>query len=106
MNTNVTRLLPLCTFLLSAAGLQTAAADQAGAPPIGISRDEMSFTVPFPSRRDFSGNGQVISLLLVGPVGDTRIINPGALFRARRYTACLLRPSIDSLEIIEIPRAD
>lgn len=36
--------------------------------------------------------------------GRTRIINPGALFRAKRYTAALLDPGRDRLEIIEIPR--
>lgn len=34
---------------------------------------------------------------------STRIINPGALFRARRYTAALLEPATDRLEVIEIP---
>jgi putative phosphoesterase len=36
--------------------------------------------------------------------GKTRIINPGALFRADRYTAAVLTPARDQLEIIEIPR--
>lgn len=35
-------------------------------------------------------------------VGKTRIINPGALFRASRYTAVILEPATDRLEIIEI----
>ncbi len=34
--------------------------------------------------------------------GGVRIINPGALFRASRYTAALLEPVTDRLEIIEI----
>ncbi len=38
--------------------------------------------------------------------GDTRIINPGALFRAPRYTAALLDPANDRLQIIEVPRSD
>ena len=37
-------------------------------------------------------------------LGSTRIINPGALFRAPRYTAALLQPAGDHLEIIQIPR--
>jgi putative phosphoesterase len=37
--------------------------------------------------------------------GATRIINPGALFRAPRYTAAVLDPVADSLEIIELNRA-
>lgn len=37
--------------------------------------------------------------------GRTRIINPGALSRAARYTAAVLDPAVDALEIIEIPRA-
>jgi putative phosphoesterase len=36
--------------------------------------------------------------------GGTRIINPGALHRARRYTAALLTPATGDLEILEIPR--
>jgi predicted phosphodiesterase len=31
-----------------------------------------------------------------------RVINPGALFRAARYTAALLDPEADRLEFIEI----
>lgn len=38
--------------------------------------------------------------------GGTRIINPGALFRAARYTAALLDPAGDRLEVIEIPRVN
>jgi putative phosphoesterase len=34
--------------------------------------------------------------------GRTRVINPGALFRAARYTAALLDPGRDRLEILEI----
>lgn len=34
--------------------------------------------------------------------GATRIINPGALFRARRYTAALLTPVTGALEFITI----
>lgn len=37
-------------------------------------------------------------------IGNTRIINPGALFRASRYTAVILEPASDWLEVIEIPR--
>jgi uncharacterized protein len=37
--------------------------------------------------------------------GQTRIINPGALFRATRYTAAVLDPAADSLEIIELSRS-
>lgn len=36
--------------------------------------------------------------------GETRIINPGALHRAVRYTAALLDPARDALEFLEIPR--
>jgi putative phosphoesterase len=35
-------------------------------------------------------------------VGSTRVINPGALFRARRYTAAVLEPETDTLEIIDL----
>ncbi|MDY7110453.1 MAG: YfcE family phosphodiesterase [Planctomycetota bacterium] len=35
-------------------------------------------------------------------VGSTRIINPGALFRARRYTAAVLDPAADALQIIDL----
>ncbi len=35
-------------------------------------------------------------------VGPTRIINPGALFRARRYTAAVLNPSNDTVEFIDV----
>lgn len=38
-------------------------------------------------------------------VGRTRIINPGALFRAPRYTVALLDPRRDSLDIIEVAKA-
>ncbi len=37
-------------------------------------------------------------------VGRTRLINPGALFRAPRYTAALLDPAADHLRIIEVPK--
>lgn len=36
-------------------------------------------------------------------LGPTRVINPGALFRARRYTAILLDPARDALTVLEIP---
>jgi len=36
-------------------------------------------------------------------IGPTRVICPGALSRARRYTAAVLDTSADSLEVIEIP---
>lgn len=36
--------------------------------------------------------------------GPTRIINPGALFRARRYTVAILDPTQDVLEIHEITK--
>lgn len=36
-------------------------------------------------------------------VGATRVINPGALFRASRYTCALLDPRANALTIIEIP---
>jgi predicted phosphodiesterase len=35
-------------------------------------------------------------------VGSTRIINPGALFRARRYTAALLTPATGALRIVTL----
>ena len=34
--------------------------------------------------------------------GPTRIINPGALFRARVYTVAVLDPEADTLEFIEV----
>jgi putative phosphoesterase len=34
--------------------------------------------------------------------GPTRIVNPGALHRAARYTAAILDPEADALEVIEI----
>ena len=37
-------------------------------------------------------------------VGVTRIINPGALHRAARYTAAVLDPAEDSLEILEVSK--
>jgi putative phosphoesterase len=39
-------------------------------------------------------------------IGGTRVINPGALFRAARYTAAVLDPGRDHLEIIEVPRPE
>ena len=36
--------------------------------------------------------------------GKTRIINPGALFRASRYTAAVLDPLGDELNFIDIPK--
>lgn len=36
--------------------------------------------------------------------GRTRLINPGALFRAPRYTVALLDPAADRLRIIEVPK--
>lgn len=36
-------------------------------------------------------------------IDRTRVINPGALFRAARYTAALLDPATDTVEWIEIP---
>jgi uncharacterized protein len=38
-------------------------------------------------------------------IGNTRIINPGALHRARRYTVALLDTAADRLELIEIAPA-
>jgi putative phosphoesterase len=38
-------------------------------------------------------------------VGATRVINPGALHRAARYTAAVLEPASDRLEIVEVARA-
>jgi len=37
-------------------------------------------------------------------IGDVRVINPGALHNARRYTAALLDTDAATLEYIEIPR--
>lgn len=34
--------------------------------------------------------------------GKTRVINPGALFRARRHTAALLRPGDGACEVLEV----
>ena len=39
-------------------------------------------------------------------VGATRIINPGALHRAARYTAVILDPKTDDLTLIEIPKME
>lgn len=39
-------------------------------------------------------------------LGRTRIINPGALFRARRYTFAVLDPVSDHLEFVEVPRGE
>lgn len=36
--------------------------------------------------------------------GPTRVINPGALHRASRYTVALLDPEADELEVLTIPR--
>lgn len=36
-------------------------------------------------------------------VGSTRIINPGALFRAARYTVAVLDPTEDRLDVLEVP---
>ena len=38
-------------------------------------------------------------------VGRTRIINPGAVFRAARYTSALLNPAADRVQFIEITSA-
>lgn len=35
-------------------------------------------------------------------VGPTRVVNPGALFRASRHTAAMLCPADGSLEVIEV----
>ena len=37
-------------------------------------------------------------------VGGTRIVNPGALFRAARYTAAVLDTSADEVEFVEIAK--
>jgi len=37
-------------------------------------------------------------------IGRTRVINPGALFRAARYTAAVLDPAADELTIIDVAR--
>lgn len=37
--------------------------------------------------------------------GGTRIINPGALFRATTYTVALLEPDTDALTFLEVPEA-
>ena len=37
-------------------------------------------------------------------IGSTRVINPGALFRARRYTVAVLEPETDTLQIIELTK--
>jgi hypothetical protein len=37
-------------------------------------------------------------------IGNTRFINPGALFRAARYTAAVLDPGCGKLEFLEIAR--
>ena len=37
-------------------------------------------------------------------IGSTRVINPGALFRAARYTAATLDPAADRLQLLTIQR--
>ncbi len=37
-------------------------------------------------------------------IGATRIINPGALHRAARYTAAVLEPAADRVEILDVPK--
>ena len=37
-------------------------------------------------------------------VGRTRVVNPGALSRAARYTCALLDPRSDALRFLEIAR--
>lgn len=37
-----------------------------------------------------------------GRVGQTRVINPGALFRASRHTAAVLCPASGDLEVVEV----
>ncbi|NOG52818.1 MAG: metallophosphoesterase family protein [Planctomycetes bacterium] len=37
--------------------------------------------------------------------GSTRVINPGALYNARRYTVATLHPARDVLEFLEVPSA-
>jgi putative phosphoesterase len=39
-------------------------------------------------------------------LGPTRVINPGALFRAARYTVAVLDPRRDEVSFIEIPKPD
>ncbi len=39
-------------------------------------------------------------------VGATRVINPGALFRASRYTAALLDPAADRLDVLDLRAHD
>lgn len=36
------------------------------------------------------------------PQGKTRVINPGALFRASRYTVALLTPKVGALAVMEV----
>jgi predicted phosphodiesterase len=35
-------------------------------------------------------------------IESTRVINPGALFRARRYTVALLEPEKDRLQFVDV----
>ena len=37
-------------------------------------------------------------------VGRTRVINPGALYRAARYTCALYDTATDTLEVLEVPK--
>ena len=37
-------------------------------------------------------------------VGPTRVINPGALFRAARYTVAVLETESDRLTVLDVPR--
>ncbi len=38
--------------------------------------------------------------------GGTRVLNPGALFRAKQYTVALLDPAGDSVDFLQVPSAD
>ncbi|MCP3904693.1 MAG: metallophosphoesterase [Planctomycetes bacterium] len=38
-------------------------------------------------------------------IGGTRVINPGALFRAARYTAVVLDPAQDRLEVLDVGKS-
>ncbi len=39
-------------------------------------------------------------------IGSTRVINPGALFRAARYTVAVLDLAEDTVQFLEVPRRD
>lgn len=69
---------------LAAMGLLGAAAGVAEAQIALPARDDTSFTVPFPGKRFFSGNGSLMHLTMIGPKGGARIL--GTRFDINLYS--------------------